>query len=156
MARDHARLYCAIWGNADFVALPAGPQRLYMLALSQPGLSYAGVVPYTPNRWARLAANTSPAQVRRDVRLLVEARFVVVDESTEEMLIRTYVHHDGVLRSPNVTIAMTKAAHQIVSPVVRKAFMRELVRLSRVDAGHAAWNAEPVRALLEEARSDAS
>lgn len=156
MARDHARLYCAIWQNADFVALPPGPQRLYLLALSQPGLSYAGVVPYTPNRWAQLAAKTTPAQIRRDVKALVEARFVVVDESTEEMLIRTYVHHDGILRSPNVTIAMTKAAHQIVSPVVRKAFMRELVRLSRVDAGSAAWQSQPVQALLAEARSDAS
>lgn len=156
MAREHARLQCAIWQDADFIALPAAAQRLYMLALSSPELSYAGVVPYTPSRWSRLAPDTTAAQVRRHVALLADARFVVVDESTEEMLIRTYVRHDGILRSPNVTVAMTKAAHRIVSPVIRRAFMRELVRLHRADEDSPAWRSDRLRVLLEEAMSDAS
>lgn len=156
MARDSARLLLGIWRDADFVALPSGAQRLYLLALSQPNLSWAGVVPYTPARWAGLAPDTTPTRIRRDARVLAEARFVVVDESTEEMLVRTYVMHDRVLRSPNVTVAMTKAAHLIVSPVVRKAFMRELVRLASVEPEAPGWSSQPVRDLLEEARRHAS
>jgi len=156
MARDSARLLLTIWRDADFVALPSGAQRMYLLAISQPDLTWAGVVPYTPARWAGLAPDTTPTRVRRDVRVLADARFVVVDESTEEMLVRTYVMHDRVLRSPNVTVAMTKAAHMIVSPVVRRAFMRELVRLASDEPDLLGWSSQPVKELLEEARRHAS
>ena len=54
MARDHARVLVSIWGDDDWRDLPAAAQRIYIVALSQPGLSYAGVTPYLPGRWANL------------------------------------------------------------------------------------------------------
>ena len=131
MARDHARLKCSIWSDSDFTSLPASAQRTYFLALSQPGLTYAGVVSYTPGRWSRLAAGTSPAAIRKDIRTLEDAGYVVVDEGTEELLISTFVKHDGIMKQPHVARAMVKAANGIVSPAVREAFRSALLDLQR-------------------------
>jgi len=153
MARDHARIKCAIWADPDFTGLPASAQRTYFLALSQPGLNYAGVVPYTPGRWSRLAAGTTPAAIRRDIRTLEDAGYVVVDDGTEELLIRTFVKHDGIMRLPNVAKAMVKAARGIVSPVVREAFcssLRDLhrERLDKPDDDERGWTVDGVAELL--------
>jgi hypothetical protein len=157
MARDHARVYCAIWGDPDWRALPPTAQRLYLLALSQRDISHAGVVAFTPARWAALAANTSTASIRRDARLLEERDYVVLDEATEELLIRTFIRHDRVLVVPNVAIAMARAARLIVSPKIRRAFYEVLVQLRDDDdpvTPMNGWKAAEVAGLLIEARSD--
>jgi len=153
MARDHARIKCSIWDDPDFVALPSSAQRTYFLALSQPGLNYAGVVPYTPGRWSRLATDTTPAVIRKNIRVLEDAGFVFLDEGTEELLIRTFVKHDGIMRLPNVAKAMVKAARGIVSPVVREAFSDSLrclhsERLAHPDGDERGWEVEGVSELL--------
>jgi hypothetical protein len=130
MARDHARLLVSIWGDDDWRALPASAQRVYMLAISQPGLSWAGVVPYLPGRWSTHAADTSVASIKKAVAVLEERRFVVVDAATEELFIRTFVKNDNVLRFPNVAINMARAYRQIASPGIRSAFLDELRRLA--------------------------
>lgn len=157
MARDHARIQCAIWADPDFVALPATAQRTYFVALSQPGLTYAGVVPYTPGRWSMLADGVTPAAVRRDVRTLVDRGFVVVDERSEEMLIRSFVKHDGIMRMPNVAKAMATAAGQIISPTIRTAFLDALAalhkeRLERPVGDERGWDQDAVIDLLREAQ----
>jgi hypothetical protein len=129
MARDHARVLAAIWNNRGFTGLGAQAQRMFVVALSQPAMSYAGVVPYQPRRWATLARDTTVQTVRRHTQELAAARFVVIDEDSEELLIRTFVRHDGVLMSPNVTRAMVKSYATILSPMLRAAFLTELHRL---------------------------
>lgn len=152
MARDHARMLVSIWGDEDWKRLPANAQRAYTLALSQPGVSWAGVVPYQPGRWANLAADTSVAAIKRAVTVLAERRFVVVDQATEELFIRTFVKNDNVLRFPNVAINMARAYSQIASPVIRKAFLIELRRLADLPETRdlKGWEMPEVAALLAE------
>lgn len=152
MARDHARMLVSIWGDEDWKRLPANAQRAYTLALSQPGVSWAGVVPYQPGRWSNLAADTSVAAIKRAVTVLAERRFVVVDQATEELFIRTFVKNDNVLRFPNVAINMARAYSQIASPVIRKAFLIELRRLADLPETRdlKGWEMPEVAALLAE------
>ncbi len=126
MARTEARLRCSIWTDEDFTALKGSTQRLYALLLSQADLSYCGVLPYTPKRWAKLSSDGSERQVRKDIEALVEARFVVVDEDTEELLVRSLVKGDGILKSTNLTTAMWKAFRGVLSEPIRKVFLDEL------------------------------
>lgn len=133
MPRDHARLRHGIWSDPDFLGLTEAAQRAYMLALSQPGVSYCGVVPFTLKRWARLATDSTALKLRRTFTLLEESRFVVVDEQSEELLFRTFVKHDGILESPNVCKASVNAYSAVVSPLLRGVFLVELHRLSADD-----------------------
>lgn len=126
MARSHARLWCSIWGDPDFLALDSDAQRLYMLALSQPNVTMCGVVPYTPKRWAGLAADQTPGKVKKAASKLEAGRFCLVDPETEELLLRSFVRWDGVLDSPNLVIAMWKDVPFIHSSRLREVFLFEL------------------------------
>lgn len=126
MARTHARIYGAIWQDDDFRALTSRAQRVYILALSQPGVSFCGVVGYTARRWAKMSSDTSAKSVERAVDELENAGFVIADTQTEELWIRSFVRHDGVLESPNLVIAMWKDIPGIFSPLIRNAFLFSL------------------------------
>lgn len=156
MARDHARIYCSIWGDKDFIALPGEAQRLYLLVLSQRDLSNAGTIAYTPAKWARMSPNTTPAMTRKTAKLLEKSRFIVIDEHSEELLIRTFVRHDRVLAQPNVSVNMANSANLIVSEKIRRAFLDELLALHEDDDPQSpmpGWAKPQVAGLLMEARS---
>ncbi len=121
MARDYARLMTRIWHNEDFLALNSGAQRLYMLALSQDTVNLCGVTTWTARRWARLAANTSPGTIAKDLRELAGAGFVVTDDDTEELWITAWFRYDDVLRTPNMVKAMSRDFVVIHSGRIRDA-----------------------------------
>ena len=119
----------AIWNDPDFLALSEGPQRLYMFLLSQPDLSHAGLVPLRIGRWAKKVAGGTRDVIEDHISALSDARFVVADNDTEELLVRTFVRNDGVYKQPKVMLRMREDARQIESPILRQAFRTELDRL---------------------------
>lgn len=128
MAREYAKLKSCIWSDPEWTRCTDNAQRIYCLAFSQPDITYAGVVPYRPRRWASMAKNTTVAAVRRAIAELEAAGFVIIDPSTEELLIRTFVRHDGVLAVPNMARSMVKAYRGILSEHLRSVVLRELAR----------------------------
>lgn len=108
MPRTFARLRTRIWHDPEFLERTAGAQRLYMLLISQDTLNLCGVTAYTPKRLSRLASNTTPAAVAKDLRELDKHGFVIVDDDTEEIWVRTFLKWDGVLDTPNSVIAMSR------------------------------------------------
>lgn len=131
MARSYAPLLTSTWADADFRALSGDAQRIYLLALSQPNMTYAGVVPYTSRRWARMASDTKPADIDEAVEELILRRFVVLDDETEELFVRSFVKHNGVLQQPQLRKAMVRAFGEILSPSIRAAFRAELPESAR-------------------------
>ncbi|NUO92760.1 MAG: hypothetical protein HOQ18_18335 [Dermatophilaceae bacterium] len=119
----------AIWSDPDFIAMRATAQRMFMFLLSQPDLSHAGLLPMRVNRWAKKAEDLTARTVRSELDYLAERDYVVVDEDTEDVLIRTMVRNDGVYKQPKVMIRMREDARQIESPMLRAAFRQELDRL---------------------------
>lgn len=113
MAR-YARIFSSIWGD-EFTTLTGSAQRLYMLLVTQPDISHAGVLPLTERRWARLASDTDADSVRDDLDELQAARYVIVDTDTEELLVRTYLKWDGQWQNPNGIKAIEKARSQVLS-----------------------------------------
>lgn len=128
MARDHARILVAIWSDPDFRDLPANGQHMFFTLLSQPRLTYVGALDYLPNRLAKLTKKATPRTVANAVGILEDARFVHTDDETGELLIRSFVRHDGLLSSPNVTKAMAKDYEALLSEPLRRVVDEELRR----------------------------
>lgn len=139
MARDHARFQLSIWHDPDFRALPLEAQHAYMTVISQPGLSYVGVIDYIPSRIASLTAGHTVRRVSAAIRALSDSRFVIVDRDTAELLVRTYVKHDGVLDRTNMGKAVARAFTKVMSLHLRDSILEELAKVYRRDQGLAGW-----------------
>ncbi|HCA85483.1 MAG TPA: hypothetical protein DEQ61_08320 [Streptomyces sp.] len=129
MARGHGRILTSIWEDEDFKNLDEREQRLYLFLISQPNLNHAGLLDLTLRRWARKARGLTVAELEKLIGTLDEARFVVVDEDTEELLIRSFVRNDGVWRMPKVMGAMVSGALEISSKRLRMAMLAEMDRI---------------------------
>ena len=129
MPRTHARIAVTIWQDEDFLAQPVTAQWAYMLILSQPDLSAAGVLWYRPARWASRAANVAAEHVERAVTFLEAARFVVVDRDTEELLVRTFIKNDQIWKTPNVFLSALRTVPGTLSRTLRATLREELQRL---------------------------
>lgn len=128
MPRTEARVFTSIWRDEHFLALPASAQRLYMFLLSQDDLSYCGVMPLRPARWAKKAPDTSVADIEQDLKALETAgrMFVVVDTDSVELMVRTLLRRDGVWRQPNLLKQARESAEGVESPKIRAVLCREL------------------------------
>lgn len=131
MARTHIRLLTSIRNDPDWCALTTVQQQTYLAVLLSEDLSWCGVAPYLPQRLVKFASDLTERKVRTAIGALAAARFLVVDDTTAEVLARSYVRHDGVLKQPNVTKAMVAAIGKVHSRMLRAAVVSELGRLLR-------------------------
>ena len=126
MARNHATILSAIWSDPDFNALPSKAQWLYLLLLSQRDLSSCGVLPSRPKMWARFTSDLDRSEVEDAALLLDERGFVVLDVDTDEILVRTFMRHDGITRSPNMLKSAARQFGAIHSERIQSAILAEL------------------------------
>lgn len=143
MARAHARILVSIWDDPDFQELSAAAQRLYLLLLSQDSLNNAGRILLTVKRWAAGCRETAPADIRRALGELDAARFVVVDDDTEEVLIRSFIRNDGIVKQPQMMKNALREALGVRSPRLRSVLAAELRKLRREDAAFTAEQIDP-------------
>lgn len=129
MARGHGRISSGIWEDQDFLDLDPQEQRLYLFLISQSNLNHAGLLPLTLRRWARKARGLTSAELEKQLQTLADARFIVTDEDTEELLIRSFVRNDGVWKQPKVMGAMVSGAMEIESKRLRGALLAEMNRI---------------------------
>lgn len=139
MARDHARIQVGIWNDPSFRALDRDDQRMYLLLCSQPRLTYCGTLDYFPSRLAKLAADDTEENVLNAIWRLEKYRFLVIDEETHEVLCRSFVRHDGLLKSPNMTRAMLKDRASVISDILRESVDIELRRAWKEDDSMPGW-----------------
>lgn len=133
MARTEARTKTSIWSNSDFIALPTTAQRTYWQLFSQPTISLCGVLAYTPGRWARLSSDGTIEATKADIETLAAGRFIVVDEVTEEVFVRSFIRNDGVWRSPKTRRAALDQVASVLSKSIRDAIAVEIERLEDED-----------------------
>lgn len=133
MARSEARLSVSIWTDPDFKGLTPTAQRMFMFLLSQPDLAHDGVIALRERRWSTAAAGLAVDAVRRDLDELRAARFVVIDDDAEELLIRSFIRRDKVYRQPNVLRAAADHLEVVTSPYILTALAAELRRVAEAD-----------------------
>lgn len=128
MAR-HARIQVDIWDNPDFIKLRTTEQQTYFMLMSHKSLSRCGVTMNIPSHFEGLSRDLTPAKFRASVKALKAARFVVTDDRTHELLVRTYIRHDGVFDRENMGKAVGTAFGTVISQRIKKAVGGELARL---------------------------
>lgn len=129
MPRTYAKLYVEVWAaDSDFRELSATAQRLYWLLCSQDELTSAGVLPIRARRWSHFAADTTEADVRSDLAELNAARKVLIDDDTEELLVRSFIRRDEGWRTPNIRKSIERAIANIESETLRDLAEYELRR----------------------------
>jgi hypothetical protein len=129
MAREHARIKLSIWDDAQFRELSVPAQHLYFVLLSHNKLDYAGVTDWRPARLSAFAGAWSTEAVETAAQELSEQLYLIIDEDTEEVLVRSFVRNDGFMDQPNMAVAMRKAHRSVASPDLRAVIVHELVRL---------------------------
>lgn len=133
MARSEARIKVTIWADRDFTALSLEDQRTFLFLTSQPGIALTGVLPVTLGRWAGRAADTTVEGLRTSIERLGDAGFVLVDYETDELLVRSFVRHDGVWKSPKTRAGARAQRAHIISPTIAAAVDVEMQRAGGED-----------------------
>lgn len=121
MARAYAKLLVSTWDpESDFPTLSRNAQWLYWVLISQPALSNAGVLPLQPRKWAGRASDADAETVAEALEELVRRGFVLVDEGTEEALVRTFIRHDGGLNNSKIRKGIVSAIDKIESEALKR------------------------------------
>lgn len=127
MARSEARLQFGIW-RAGLDGLGPLAKLVYCVLLTEPTLNHAGVGAVRLSRWARDASLTIE-ETQKVLEELQEGSYVVIDEDTEEVFVRTLIRNDGVDVQPYVLKGALKEAALTVSPAIRRGLVAELRKL---------------------------
>ena len=128
MAREYARVKLTIWTDPDFHSLTGDAQRLYFVLLTNGSLNLCGVTDWREARLSALCSDWDIPTIRNAALELGNADLIAIDPNTEEVLVRSFVRHDGVLKSPNITRAMVKDYGTIASHKLRALVSREVRR----------------------------
>ncbi len=139
MARDHARIKIDIWADDDFGTLSHSAQWLYLYLLSSPALNFAGITDYRPARISGRSPSLTAEDVEEMARELEAGEYIVVDRKVELVLIRSFVKHDGLLRSPNMAKALAKEYLRIESRTLRAVLVGQLLSLQEQSPELKGW-----------------
>jgi hypothetical protein len=121
MARSHGVLKTEVWEpGSELRRRTLHAQWAYVMLISQPQINNCGIVPYVPEKWVRYAANLNPDTLHQAIDELQQHRFVIVDQDTGELLIRTFIKHDRIWRQPNLIKSARKQWHEIESDQLRE------------------------------------
>lgn len=150
LAKEYGQLRHDIWNDDDWLDLTVPAQHLYMTLLSDPTLTYCGVTDWRPGRLAQRAAENPTSATILAAQELSYAYFIVVDEDTEEVMIRSYLRHDPILKNPRLAVTMSKDFAAVGSRKIRAALVHELQRLKRENPDWGAWEKPQVKTILRQ------
>lgn len=126
MARSEARFQFTIWRGLEGAGSNA--RLLYAVLLTDPTVNHAGVGPIRAAKWARNASLTVE-ETSKALSELSDGGFVVFDEETDEVLVRTMIRNDGVADQPFVLKGAIKEALRTESGRLRRVLAVELRKL---------------------------
>lgn len=130
MAGEFTRIRRDIWADDEFLALSVSAQWLYFYLLTS-DINLAGVADWRPKRITPRAVGLSPDVIESAAQELTAGLYIVVDEDTEEALVRSFIKHDGLLKQPNMGVAVAKAYRETSSKMLRGVIVHELRKLAR-------------------------
>lgn len=152
MAMDHAQVRRDIWSDEDFRELPQSSQWLYLHIITSPTLSYCGVADWRPARIAALTSDMGPRDVDLAAVDLECNHYLVIDRDTEEVLVRSWVKHDGLMGKWNMAAALARTYGEVASKVLRGVIVYELHRLKKANPDMRGWERDDVVKLLGKPR----
>lgn len=131
--RNEARILTSIWAEPDWTTLTYQAQWAYKMLLSQPNLGFAGIIATTRARWARNARGMTTKTITAALRELEQAHFIVVDDDTEEVLVRTFIRNDDVWKQPKLLRIAIREALSCGSLRIQETIANELAKCEPVE-----------------------
>lgn len=150
MAKKFAQIRPEMWLDDEWRRMTRDGQWLYMLVLTHPERSLAGVLDWRPGRIKEFAAECSITDVMVAASECSEKFFLVFDQDTEEVLVRSFVRHDGLLKQPRMGAAVGNAFGSIGSNKLRAALVFELLRLRKETPDLKAWESSQMKTVLRQ------
>lgn len=150
MPRDHARIRLDLAADETYRSLTHDAQWLYKKLLIDPTLNFLGIADWRPARIAATTAELSAGDVELFAYELEQVAFILVDRDSEEVLIRSFVKHDGLLESPNMVKALSKVYPLIASSVLRAVAVEQVAAQRERQPDAKGWTG--IGALLERPR----
>lgn len=149
MAREKASINLEIWGDADWRDLTDPAQALWHKMMGYK-LDYCGVGNFHPGRLAALSREQTPDQIMVAAQELSDKYWIVVDQSTDEFMVRGYLRHDGVLRQPRLSVSAALAYAAIASNKIRAVVVFEIQRFKKENPDLPAWDKPQMKSLLKQ------
>ncbi|GGJ56201.1 hypothetical protein [Glutamicibacter ardleyensis] len=129
MAGEYVLVRRALWADDVFTLLSPMAQWLYFATLSAPSMELNGVCEWRRKHILKRASALTEEVLDMAELELRERRVMVVDDETEEAFLIRFMHEDGLLKQPNMGVAVHKLYPRIASPKIRGVFVWELQRL---------------------------
>jgi hypothetical protein len=130
MARNFAKLYVGIWSDERFKALTAQAQRLYIYLFGHQRLDNAGTLVWQPQVAVRAAADLTPDLIDQAMHELRVHRYIILDEDTGLLAVRSYVRNDETLKNSKNTTAFVKAWDTLDSELLKSVISYEVHRIA--------------------------
>lgn len=125
MSNSVAFLHGSILKDEDYLALPPTAKLAYVTLLLQPSLSLCGAIHYKPKRWAEQMGVGVPS-LKEALETLVRDNFLVADEDTDEVLVRSYVRNSGKLKTAPLIVGVSRAYGEIESERLRSVVLENI------------------------------
>lgn len=154
MARDHARIHLDIWGNDDFLDLPVDAQMLYFTLWTSEGRSLCGSHEWRPKKLTQRAGDWTVERIEAAAEILSERLFLVIDTDTDECLLRSWIKHDGLWRTPNMAVSVANARGNVASRNLRGVIVFEVLKLRAAEPDSTSWQRDQVKNMLTQKAVD--
>lgn len=149
MARKFGSVNVEIWNDPEFRKLPPAAQHLYLLLWTAPALSFCGVHEWRPGRLTKLSYGFTEEHTRTVAACLVARHFLVIDEDTEEVLVRSWARFDGLLKQPKLAISYTMAYAEVYSPTLRMVLAHEARKMRDLWPDISCWKDPRLQEILK-------
>jgi len=154
MARDHTRVNIDVWNDDEFLELSVDAQALYWRLWTSPARTYCGTHEWHPGRLAQSAGDWTIERLRNAAAVLSERLFLIIDEATEECLLRSWIKHDGLWKQPNMAVTMADARAAVGSKILRGVIVHEVAKLRAAHPESPGWKRDQVVSLLAQKAID--
>ena len=128
-SRPFTRIWRSIWTDRDFTGLDSDAKVTYLLLISNGEARLTGLMTIAANRWAN-QTGMDVDRISKALRALDAVGFVILDEDTDEVLLRTRMRNDTFIGNSwqRHKGALTGALNA-VSPRIRVALAEEITKL---------------------------
>lgn len=145
--RQYALIHRAILDDPSWRCLTRSQQNLYLLLLLKLSTNLCGVVDWRPKKLAVNASDMTVETIEADAVVLEKKLYIVRDEDTDEVLIRSFLRNDAPLKSSKTAIAVRSSYTDTASLKLRGVIVFELQRLYKEQRDWQGW--DQVRDLLD-------
>lgn len=141
MARQYGQIKVSIWVDDDFLDLSPMAQWLFIHLSTHADLSHCGVLDWRLKRILPKAAGLTLDLLESAAQELIDGIYIITDDETEEVLVRSFMRSDGLLKQRNMGAAVAKAHASVASRTIRGVVVHELHRLKDENPDWTSWGA---------------